>query len=153
MARYTTFWTSQDQKDFEGLPRHPNDLSEQSCNQGSISFKQLPGTNMALKFPEITRMLSGLTSKMENPSGKRQLILNLTKSRSTKSSRIWDLHHGITPNSRMQPRIIKRSKFTLCLLSNIMDATRQGRLLMDISPDNWLRWSTQELFHSGVSGL
>ena len=79
-----------------------------------------------LKSPEITMMPSGLTSKMETPSGKRQLTLNLTKSGSTKFSKICNLHPGITLNSRMHPRTTRRSKSTFCLLSNMMVATRQG---------------------------
>ena len=89
----------------------------------------------------------------ETPSGKRQLSMNLTKSRSTKFSRTWALHPGITLNSRMHPMTTRRSKSTLCLLSNMMDATRQGWLQMDTSPEYQLRQFTQELFHSGVSGL
>ena len=77
---------------------------------------------MVLKSPDITSIPSGLTSKMETPSGKRQSILNLPKSRCIKLSRIWDLHSGITSHSRMHPRITRRSKSSLCLLSTMMDA-------------------------------
>ena len=44
-----------------------------------------------------------IDKQMETPSDKKQLTMNLPKSRIIKFSRIWDPHPGIAPNSRMPP--------------------------------------------------
>ena len=72
---------------------------------------------------------------MGTPSSKRQLTLNLTKARSTKFSRTWDLYPAIAPNSKIHPMTTRRLKSILCLMSNMMDITRQSWLQMETSPE------------------
>ena len=81
-------------------------------------------------------------------SGKRQLTLNLTKSRSTKSSRTWDLHHGITPNSRRHPRIIKRSKVHF-----VFAVKHDGHHKTRLAADGHLTRQPVETVYSGVVSL
>ena len=151
MARNTTYWTNQVGKsqkihqDIQGCL-----IRALKCSR-LHPVRELFGISIVLKPQEITRMPSGLTRKMETPSGYKQLILNLTKSRSI-NSRIWDLHPGITPNSRMLPRTIRRSKSSLCSLSNMMDITRQDLLEVETSSETQVRQFTQKLYPSGASG-
>ena len=74
-------------------------------DQGCQVIKALPG-QLAIQYlyglepSEIARMHLGLTCKMETPSGKRQLILTLVESWSTKFSRLWDMYAETTSNSQ-----------------------------------------------------
>ena len=79
-------------------------------------------------------------------SDNRQLTLNLTKSRSTKSSRIWDLHHGIAPNSRMRPRTIKQVHLAFVVKH---DGHHKARLVAD----GHLTRQLVEMVYSGVVSL
>ena len=88
-----------------------------------------------------------------NSKWQEMIVLEFDHIKETKFSRTWDLHPAITLSSSMHPRTTRRSKSTLCLLSNTMDATRQVWLQMDTSPETQLRQFTQELFHYVVSGL
>ena len=54
--------------------------------------------------------------------------------------------------SLMHPKTTKRSVFILCLMSSIVENSRQALWLMDTSPTNEMKLSTQELFHREVSG-
>ena len=84
---------------------------------------------------------------MGTPSGKRQLTLNLTKSRSNKSSRIWDLYHGVTPNSKCTQGSSKiKVHFVLAVKHN---GCHKARLVTD---GNLTRQQV-EMVYSGVVSL